>query len=218
MRARLIAAGLAGLALVGAGAYAAARTGESRVQTAAEAEAALVMLARGAAPAELCTPGGRSAFRSAVRAYDSALRREGAALFDDVRARHVRVSEAELLIVAGMIGGQVKPSDVSGEARSAALSLRGLALGWGEAGKLRRFAVEACPELVGLYRSLARHGADQARDEASYRRALRRDDTRRQEVLRERMARRAHRVERETRAERRALERKFDAAFPAEET
>jgi hypothetical protein len=123
---------------------------------ASEASELLARFAVGAGPADICTPGGRSVLRGAVRAYGAAMQ-QGGEHWPSVPANGAAphdLDQVEAAVLIAYTAGFIERSDFPGEARRA---LTELTFGhWASIRQMRAAADVACDEVVTLQQAAGR--------------------------------------------------------------
>lgn len=156
----------------------------------AEAEARLNQLRTEGAEVQICTVGGAQELRDAVAVYSRAEAKEGrawpdaAAILDGERGPDL----VETAVMAAVLAGVVRPSDLAGEARPYARILTLAALTQPHGRAFRDGVAAACEDVVSLHRFIVVKRQQIARRERAIQRAMERDDRSRTRQLRERLA------------------------------
>lgn len=125
---------------------------------ATEASEVLARFAGGAAPANVCTPEGRSLLRGAVRAYGRAM-----ALAGETWPRAVDdgagVASVDAMVMVAAASGVIEPSDLRVAPTLEFMPIQN----WPAPNTFRRAATVACGELMALQDAAARYVREHAR-------------------------------------------------------
>jgi hypothetical protein len=178
--------------------------------TAEEAHAVLEDFARGHAPADVCTPEGRSLLRSAVRTYGKAQEDLGVEWPDVVGImtdEQGTIAEIDALAIGALAGGFIEPSDLRGPAQTLSRIIG--AVHHPAIADVQRAVRHACSEVFARQQAVARAAIEEKRYQQAVNSAERFGEHRVRDVRRRyapRLARIGREVERLTAAVERKLE------------
>ena len=182
--------------------------------TADEASAVIADVRRGRGDVDLCTKGGRSRFREAVRIHSARMNARGEAWPDmsGLMSGENEPDMAELTVIGAVLFGWVKPGDLSGRAGQIG-GLLDLSMALSPNMRKARRGVEiACPEVMEMQRLTATQRFEEKRFERQVD-AVREDgDLERIRVLGARMERHTRHMMREMDRLAKAIETKVAAA------